>query len=394
MNVNNHIHTTYSFSPYTPTQAAFCAREAGLCSAGIMDHDSVGGAREFLDACAKAGIAATVGMECRVSFAGTPFFDRRINNPDQKGVAYVALHGIPHTKLDEVEAFIAPRRVLRGQRNRKMVERINECLKDADISLDYENDILPLSMYKKNGSVTERHLLFAAARAMICKAGKGEALLSFLSEKVGLTLSEKQKALLGDEQNELLEYDLLGVLKSTLIDRVYIDADEECPPVEEFIEMARRVGGISAYAYLGDVGNSVTGDKKAQTFEDSYIDELFPALKKLGFQAVTYMPTRNTLSQLNRVMELCRQYGFFQISGEDINSPRQSFLCAALERPEFSHLVTSTWALIGHEVAATADKKDGLFTSAAIEAQPLLEDRVERFAKIGLSTLPENRTIS
>ena len=30
--VNNHIHTTYSFSPYSPTAAVWFARAAGLCT--------------------------------------------------------------------------------------------------------------------------------------------------------------------------------------------------------------------------------------------------------------------------------------------------------------------------------------------------------------------------
>ena len=48
--VNNHIHTTYSFSPYSPTKALYMAWQNGLKTAGIMDHDSVGGAKEFLKA--------------------------------------------------------------------------------------------------------------------------------------------------------------------------------------------------------------------------------------------------------------------------------------------------------------------------------------------------------
>ena len=32
--INNHIHTIYSFSPYTPAMAALKAREAGLEAAG------------------------------------------------------------------------------------------------------------------------------------------------------------------------------------------------------------------------------------------------------------------------------------------------------------------------------------------------------------------------
>lgn len=71
----------------------------------------------------------------------------------------------------------------------------------------------------------------------------------------------------------------------------------------------------------GDVGDSVTGDKKTQKFEDDYLDQLFDVIKELNFKAVTYMPSRNTMEQLRRVRALCERYGFFQISGEDINSP-------------------------------------------------------------------------
>jgi len=45
--INNHIHTTYSFSPYSPTAAVYAARMEGLCTAGIIDHDSISGARNF-----------------------------------------------------------------------------------------------------------------------------------------------------------------------------------------------------------------------------------------------------------------------------------------------------------------------------------------------------------
>ena len=59
--VNNHIHTTYSFSPYTPAAAVYEAWKAGLSTAGIMDHDSVGGAMEFIEAGKILGIPVTVG---------------------------------------------------------------------------------------------------------------------------------------------------------------------------------------------------------------------------------------------------------------------------------------------------------------------------------------------
>jgi hypothetical protein len=50
--INNHVHTIYSFSPYTPAMAAWRARAAGLSVAGSVDHDSVAAAAEMLEACA------------------------------------------------------------------------------------------------------------------------------------------------------------------------------------------------------------------------------------------------------------------------------------------------------------------------------------------------------
>ncbi|MDH3345966.1 MAG: PHP domain-containing protein, partial [Kiritimatiellaceae bacterium] len=61
--INNHVHSTYSFSPYTPADIPVKAREAGLGTVGIMDHDSVSGCAEFLDAAKVIGIAATAGCE-------------------------------------------------------------------------------------------------------------------------------------------------------------------------------------------------------------------------------------------------------------------------------------------------------------------------------------------
>ena len=87
--INNHIHTTYSFSPYTPAAAVEAAMNSGLKTAGIIDHDSVGGAKEFIEAGQRLGMPVTVGVECRVDMSKTPLNGKRLNNPDQKSVAYV-----------------------------------------------------------------------------------------------------------------------------------------------------------------------------------------------------------------------------------------------------------------------------------------------------------------
>ena len=381
--VNNHIHTTYSFSPYSPTAAVWFARAAGLCTCGLMDHDSIAGAQEFLAAASAAHMGATIGIECRVSFKDTPFAGKKMNNPDQAGVVYMALHGVPHNKSAELNAFFAPYRELRNQRNRKMVAAINEMMGKYGIHIDFDQDVLPLSNFAKGCSVTERHLSSALAYKMLEVVGSGQKLVDFIKNEIQLPISAKIEGYLLDEANPHRMYDLLGWIKSELISRFYIEATDECPDVREVLALSDRIGAISAYAYLGDVGDSVTGDKRAQKFEDDFLDELVAYVAKIGYRAITYMPSRNTMAQLKRLRALCEKYDLFQISGEDINQPRQSFVCEAQRNPEFSNLYEATWALIAHEWRATANAEDGLFSAKSIAQWPNLNDRVKAFAQFG-----------
>ena len=45
---NFNIHTDYSFSPFSPTMAAFMAYKSGVSVAGVCDFGTVAAAKEFL----------------------------------------------------------------------------------------------------------------------------------------------------------------------------------------------------------------------------------------------------------------------------------------------------------------------------------------------------------
>ena len=343
--INNHIHTTYSFSPYSPTAAVFAARMEGLCTAGIIDHDSISGAEEFLEAAKIVDMPVTIGMEARISMDGTRLEGRRTNNPDQVGVSYMTIQGVPHNQIATLTAFFKPYQAARHARNRKMIAKINELV---GVSLDYDKDVLPLSQAAENGGVTERHLMYALALTLEKQVGRGQPMIDKLTE-LGMSLSEKQKKLLLDTEYPFYAYDVLGMLKGTFVPKIFIDATDECPKLADMVKLCKDIDAYLCYAYLGDVGDSVTGDKKAQKFEDDYLEDVFECLKEEGVKAVTYMPTRNTPAQLERLRNLCDQYGMFQISGEDINTPRQSFVIKAMENPMFQNLIDATWKLIAHE---------------------------------------------
>jgi hypothetical protein len=388
--VNNHVHTAYSFSPYFPALAAYWAYQAGLKAVGAMDHDSVSGAEEMLDAGRAIGIATTVGFELRVSFAGTAFEGRKINNPDSETITYVAVHGIPRQRLPEARRFLAPFNEARNRRNRRMLEALNRLLPGYGLApLDFERDVVAISQAAEGGSITERHLMCALSSAIIPAVGKGAPVVRFVEERMGVAIPAKIAALLGDPANPHYVYDLLGVFKSSFLGRIFIQpGDDECPPVRTLVELGDRLDAIPVYAYLGDVGESPTGDKKAEHFEDAFLDELMPELKRLGFKGVTYMPPRNTRQQLLRVQALCRAHGFMEISGVDINSSRQEFSCPILLEDDFKHLVDATWALIAHEKLATAEARYALFNPANPYARLPLAERTALYAQVGRALDP------
>ena len=384
---NNHVHTRYSFSPYSPAKAVWMAYMAGLDTVGIMDHDAINGAEEFIEAGRILGIATTIGFEMRTDWTQTRLNGKRINNPDQLSNGYISAHGLPHGNIPAADTFLYPIRQGREIRNLKMVKKINALMQPFGILLDYDADILRQSYARFGGEVTERHLLYALAQKMIEKYGRGSELTDMLTDQLGIGLSSKQTGFLTDPQNDFFAYDLLNILKSSFIKKIYIDAEKpEIVPVEEAVDFIRSVGAIPSYCYLGDVGESPTGDKKAQKFEDDYLETVFDECKRIGFQAITYMPSRNTPEQLERVMALCEKHGLMQISGEDINQPRQSFVCKQLKDPRYRHLIDTTWALVGHERSATENIKDGMFTDRAPLSREALWERIEKYKQIALNS--------
>jgi hypothetical protein len=326
-----------------------------------------------------------VGFELRVNFSGTALEGRKLNSPDSTNIGYIAIHGIPRQSIDRCDEFLGPLQAARNERNRRMVDTLNTIITGHGLPpLRFEEDVKGISKADEGGSITERHILFALGNLLIATYGKGKPLMEFLEGTFKLDLSGRIREFLSDPANPHYPYDLLGALKSSFIDKIFLQPnEEECINVVEAVDFANSVGAIPAYAYLGDVAESPTGDKKAEKFEDSFLDELFPVIRDLGFKAVTYMPPRNTREQLERIQSMCGDFGFMEISGVDINSSRQSFNCPIILEPEFRHLADATWALIAHEKLASCDERYGLFRKDNPLSTLSLAERIDRYNEVG-----------
>jgi hypothetical protein len=60
-----------------------------------------------------------------------------------------------------------------------------------------------------------------------------------------------------------------------------------------------------------------------------------------------------------------------------------------MQSPGFDNLKASTWALIGHEIAATRNISDGMFSEQTVRRYPDLNERIDHFRKTGLALYKE-----
>ena len=67
-----------------------------------------------------------------------------------------------------------------------------------------------------------------------------------------------------------------------------------------------------------------------------------------------------------------------QISGEYVNRPRQSFVQENISED----LKETSWAIIGHEKAASVNEEFGMFSKKIIGKFPTLKERVKYFSSL------------
>ena len=159
--VNLHCHTFFSFNAYgySPSAYAWEAKKRGLYAAGTVDFDVLDGVEEFLEAAELLGIRAVSGMESRVIIP--ELREKVINSPGEPGIYYFMGTGFDRgsPELRSEHEGLGKMHHLAQQRNQVIIEKLNAYLRD--VTLDYEEDVLPLT---PAGNPTERHILVALYR--------------------------------------------------------------------------------------------------------------------------------------------------------------------------------------------------------------------------------------
>jgi uncharacterized protein (TIRG00374 family) len=377
------LKTEFSSMPYKPAYLAYRLHESGCQIAGIADNDTLSGAKEFSEACKILDMRCLIGVEVKTYISRNKKRNIRINNINQKDIVNLCMTCIQSQHIDKINNWLKKYRERRDERNKKMLELINKKYKYYGIALDYESDVISLSQHGQDGTVTEWHLVYALAQKLIERFGRGQILLRFLTSELMIPLTEKMRQnLLDVTDNKIYIYDLANILRSE-IKNFYIDAEEECCSILEFIKIAKDTGAVVVYPYVGDIIQYVMGEYRVEKFEDSYLEELISELKELGVHAVSYEPSRLTDEQVKRISEICEKYAMLQLSGETIYSVRQKFSSDILSDAKYAVLVNNAWALAGNVKAIESGKESGIFSPSTIEKYPQLSARIMIYSTLG-----------
>src|SRR5438132_1030931 len=140
--IDLHVHTTYSDGTFSPREAVALARERGLDTLAMTDHDSIDGLPEGFVAGAEAGVQVVPGVE---------FSTVR----DGEGVHVLAYY----TDLED-QPFLAELRRLREDRFSRG-ERMVAKLQDLGYPITFDR----VREIAKGGTIVRPHVAWALVEA-------------------------------------------------------------------------------------------------------------------------------------------------------------------------------------------------------------------------------------
>lgn len=119
MEIDLHVHTTASDGTMSPAEVVRYAKNKGLRTIAITDHDTIVGIAEGLQEGRKLGLEVIPGVELSVDFA--------------KGTMHLLGYYIDHTCVELLEKLTVVQRA-RAERNLKIVEKLRGLGIDIDLS--------------------------------------------------------------------------------------------------------------------------------------------------------------------------------------------------------------------------------------------------------------------
>ena len=346
-NCDYHVRTVYSCYERTPSLAVYQALRSGASMIGVVDHASFFSAKELRKTAERSGVAYFSGAEVTLSS----------DNFRGKTVSGIML-GVPKKNISSANAALAPYRKLRNDYACALVKKLNAYFRPYEIEISFYHK----AFFAGGKSVPGKDRAFLLLAGEIMKKFvTGEEILGFLTRKIGVELSDDDRAKLEDVSNPLYLSDLAAALSGSRALKLPV---EKCKPCDEFIELCKREGGIAAAVYV-----------------DGNPSEFIKNAKSTGFDCVVFPQLEDTL--LQSLYDECVAGGMLPLCREVIEFPRKKFSAVFGDAETARKFNEAAFAVVGHEISVSFNVEDGLFSARSADAAPDLSERIKLFSRIG-----------
>lgn len=360
---NIQIHTSYSFSPYTPSMAAFMAHKFSLKIAGILDSYSISGAKEFISACKILDLTYSVGLELRGDFSA-------INTPHSN----IALFGIAEKNFKTLSKYLEKFRKHQIQNVKSTIVAVNKKLEPYGITISLKDDVLPIIQNKRDKVLLSKYVYFALADKIITKFGQGEKCYEFLRTSLNMEISELDMGLLADETNPFYIYDLVNIIAENYI---VFGAEKHYEQVDKIITLGHSVGAICSFEYaLSKFTKKLTQNELVE-----YNRKLIKNLKALGFDAVSFDPSKFSETVLNDFVLQLKNNEMLMINLSRVEFPRRRFDEIKATGALRDKMIETMHVIVGSEMCENSGD-EGFVNSGKLTIKTF-DEKVKLFANIG-----------
>jgi len=311
LNINNHIHTPFSFSSFSDMKEVFeLAESEQIDVLGINDFYTADGFAEFKDMAFKANVFPVFNMEYIGLLKEEQAGDIRVNDPNNPGRTYLCGKAFKFPfKLDSNYADMLGQVIDESQvQVKEMVKKTNSYFSSLGLQLNFS-----LSEVKKRFAknlVRERHLSRAIRVAVFENFSETEKRISIFEKILKMDVTEQ---LLSSEAG------IENAIRSKLLKKggyAFVEETESSfLPVTKLVKLILNAGGIPTYpVLLDDPEGNFTG------FEGDW-EKLYKRLVSLGIYAVELIPGRNDKKILADFVNFFDEKGFIVTFGTEHNTP-------------------------------------------------------------------------
>jgi hypothetical protein len=311
LNVNNHIHSPYSFSAFSdiPHAVSLAVRE-GISVLGINDFFVRDGYEEFAGECRKQGIFPLYNIEFIALSKADQSAGIRVNDPNNPGRTYLSGKGLNFPATTSAANAEKLESVIRESQNQVggMIGKLNAHIADCGYNMELSMEMIFGRFAKK--LVRERHIA-TALRVLAVEAFTTEAeQIAFFTSLYG---GDRPETSLHDAA--AFENEIRGKLLKAGGAAFVEEDDKAFLEVTEIRDIILDMGGIPTYPLLLDDKNGNYTD-----FE-SPKEQLLESLKQRKIFSIELIPNRNSPEHLENYVEYFYNNGFIVSFGTEHNTP-------------------------------------------------------------------------